>query len=89
MPYLNTITLKKYEVTYLEGRAMAQDVTRQLLKAEVRVHARVSQCGFCGRQSGTGTDFSSSPSGFPCQYHSTVAHHTHMSSRTGVLKLFS
>jgi hypothetical protein len=40
---------------------MAQEVSHQPLTAE----ARVSPCGICGGQSGTGADFSLSPSIFP------------------------
>jgi hypothetical protein len=45
---------------------------RRLL-AEARVRSRVSPCGICGRQSGTGTGFSPSTLVFPCQFHSTGA----------------
>jgi hypothetical protein len=51
------------------GRAMAQAVSRRPPTAE----ARVSPCGICGGQSGTGTGFSPSTSVFPCQFHSTGA----------------
>jgi hypothetical protein len=37
---------------------MAQAVSRRLLTAEARVRSRVSPCGICGGQSGTGTGFS-------------------------------
>jgi hypothetical protein len=55
---------------------MAQVVSHRPLTAE----ARVTSCGICGAQRGTGTDFSPSSSVFPCQYHSTVALHTLISS---------
>jgi hypothetical protein len=45
---------------------------------EARVSARVSLRGFSGGQSGSGTRFSRSFSVVPCQYHSTMAVHTHI-----------
>jgi hypothetical protein len=62
------------------GRAMAQAVSRLPLNADIQVRARVSPCEICGGQTGAGTDYSRSYSGFPCQYYSTVALHTHVSS---------
>jgi hypothetical protein len=56
-----------------EGRAMAQAVSRRPLTAEARVRFRVSSCGICGGQSGTGTGFSPNTSVYPCQFHSTGA----------------
>jgi hypothetical protein len=56
-----------------EGRAMAQAVSRRPLTAEALVRSRVSPCGICGGQTGTGTGFSPSTSVFPCQFHSTGA----------------
>ena len=50
---------------------MAQTVSSRPLTAEARVLYRVSPCGICGGQSGTGTGFSRVTSGFPCQFHST------------------
>jgi hypothetical protein len=40
--------------------------------------ARVSTRGFSGGQSGSGTRFSQRFSVVPCQYHSTMAVHTHI-----------
>jgi hypothetical protein len=53
------------------GRAMAAAVDHRPLTAEARVRSRVSPCGICGGQSGTGTSFSPSTSVFPCQFYST------------------
>jgi hypothetical protein len=47
------------------GRAMAQVVSRRPLTAEALVRARVSPCGVCGGQSGTGTCFPPSSSVSP------------------------
>ena len=41
--------------------------------AEARVRSRISPCGICGGQSGTGTDFSPNTLAFPCQFHFTGA----------------
>jgi hypothetical protein len=64
---LNKIAHNK-GVTYIEGRAMAQVVSRRPLTAEARVHIRVNQCGIYGGQKGNGTGFSPRSSAFPCQY---------------------
>ena len=50
---------------------MAQAVSRRPLTADARVRSRVSPCGMCGGQSGTGTGFSPSNYVFPRQFHST------------------
>jgi hypothetical protein len=55
------------------GRAMAQAVSRRPATAEAQVRFRFSPCRICGRQSGTGTGFYPTTSGFPCQFHSTGA----------------
>jgi hypothetical protein len=52
---------------------MAQAVNRRPPTAKARVRSRVSPCGICGGQSGTGTGFSPSTSIFRCQFHSTGA----------------
>jgi hypothetical protein len=59
-------------------RAMAQVFSRRPITTEARVRARVNPCGIYDRRSGTGTGFSPSSSVLPCQYHSTVALHTHI-----------
>jgi hypothetical protein len=59
--------------SYGKGRAMAQAVSRRPPTAPARVRSRVSPCGICGGQSGTGTGFSPSTSVFPCQFHSIGA----------------
>jgi hypothetical protein len=38
----------------------AQAVSRRLLTTDTRVRAQGNPCGICGKQSGTGTDFSKS-----------------------------
>jgi hypothetical protein len=55
---------------------MAQAVSRRSVTAE----AEVSPCGICGGQNATGTYFSPNSSVLLCQYHSTVALHTRVSS---------
>jgi hypothetical protein len=52
---------------------MALAVSRRPPTAEARVRSRLSPCGICGGESGTGTGFSPSPSVFPCQFISTGA----------------
>jgi hypothetical protein len=47
------------------GRAMAQAVSRLPLTAEARVRSRVSPCGICGGQSGSGAGFSPESFSFP------------------------
>jgi hypothetical protein len=55
------------------GRAMSQAVSRRPLTVDARVRSRVSPCGICGGQSGTGTGFFPITEVFPCQFHSTGA----------------
>jgi hypothetical protein len=56
-----------------ESCAMAQAVSRRPLTAYARVRSRVSPCGICGGQSGTGRGFSPQYFGLPSQFHSTGA----------------
>jgi hypothetical protein len=49
------------------------------LTIEVQVCARVSPCRIWGGQRGTEAGFCPSSSVFPCQYHSTMALHPHIS----------
>jgi hypothetical protein len=56
------------------GRAMAQTVSRRPLTAEARFAPRI-----CGAQSCSGTGLFSEFFSFPCQCHSTVDLHTHIS----------
>jgi hypothetical protein len=58
---------------------VAQVVRRRPLTAEARVGAWVIPCGICGEQSFTGTGLSRSSPVLPCQYHSTVILHSHLS----------
>jgi hypothetical protein len=56
-------------------------ITFRHLTLEARVRAPVSPCGIYVGQSGTGTGFIPSSSVLPCQYHSIVSLHTHISCR--------
>jgi hypothetical protein len=59
------------------GRAMAQAVSRRPLTAEARVRSRISPCGNCGEQSGTGTGFSPRVLRFsPVNFIPPVLHYT-------------
>jgi hypothetical protein len=49
-----SLALKRYAIN---GRALAQAVTRRLPTAVVRVRAHVRLCGICGGQNGTGAGF--------------------------------
>jgi hypothetical protein len=60
---------------------MAQAVSRRPPTAEARFRSRLSPCGICGGQSGTGTGFSPITSVFPCQFHSTGAPSSPLSSQ--------
>jgi hypothetical protein len=60
LPYL--FRLSRY---LINGRAMAQAVSRWPVTAETRVRVRVDPCGICGGQSGTRAGFSPSSSVFP------------------------
>jgi hypothetical protein len=76
----------------LEGRAMAQAVSRRPLTAEVRFRAWLSPCVICCGRSDTGTGFSPSSSVFPCQCHSSMTPYSYntwsMISRPGLWPQF-
>jgi hypothetical protein len=66
------------EVNAHYGRATAQAVSCWPLTAEARLRSWVSPCGIYDGRSGTGTVLLRVLQ-FPCQYHSTVPLHTHIS----------
>jgi hypothetical protein len=55
------------------NKFQTQVVSSRPLKAETRVQSQAIPRGISGGQRGTGTGFSPSNSGFPCQHHSTGA----------------
>jgi hypothetical protein len=65
--------------TWIWSRNANHSVTR-LSAVHYSTYHLVSPGGICGGQSDTGTGMSPSSAIFPCQYHSTVALHTHISS---------
>jgi hypothetical protein len=67
-------------LTWIIVCAVAQVVNHWPLTTEAWVRTHVNSCGMCGGQSGAGTCFSQSAFIFPCQYHSTMAHHAHIIS---------
>jgi hypothetical protein len=50
-------TLQPNERHTIQGRAIAQAVSRRLPTAAARVQAQAGSCGICGGQSGTGAGF--------------------------------
>ena len=70
----NPIAVNKYVNIYVDyAVSIAQEASLWSLPAEDAVLSWTSQCGICGGQSGTGTDFCPSTSVFPCQNHCTNA----------------
>jgi hypothetical protein len=71
----------------VNGRAIAQAVSRRLPTAAARVRAQARSCGICGGQSGTGAGLSEY-FGFPCQFSFQTLLHTHhllVSSGAGII----
>jgi hypothetical protein len=66
---MNPVAIDSYRsviyLLFLEGRAIAQAVSRWLPTVAARVRAQVRSCGICGEQSGSGAGFSEY-FGFPC-----------------------
>lgn len=52
------------------GPRLKRTVASRSLTAEARVRCQASECGICGGRVGAAKCSASSPSGFPCQYHS-------------------
>jgi hypothetical protein len=65
--------------TWQHAHAVAQVVYHWPVTTEAQVLTWCSPYGICGGQSDTGTGFSLSSVVLPYQYHSTVAHYTHIS----------
>jgi hypothetical protein len=63
--------------------AMVHTVSRRPLTAKPRLASGVIPCGICGGQSDIETCVSPNSLVFPCQYHFTVALHTHISHGDG------
>jgi hypothetical protein len=61
-----TLAISWSRVIQCKGRSMSQAVIRRPLTAEARVRSRVSPCGICGGQNGTGTGFPPSISFHRC-----------------------
>jgi hypothetical protein len=71
----------------LQGRTIAQAVSRLLPTAAARVRARVRSCGICGGQSGSAAGFLR-VFGFLCQFtfHRLLHNHRHhLSSWAGTI----
>jgi hypothetical protein len=63
------------QVDKVFGRGMAQAVSSRSPTAEARVRSRVSPCGICGGQSGTGTGFPGVLQFFPVKVIPPVLHY--------------
>jgi hypothetical protein len=72
---------------HVEGRAIAQALSRRLHTAATHVRAQVGSFGICGGQSDTAAGFFSEYFGFTCQFSFHRLFHTehHLSSRAGTI----